>query len=328
MPNGQVSLGYLRLQSQQRADLENNPSVSDSEWNGYISSSYKELYDKLVAAYGNDYYVANPYQFSLTGAQFYPLPDGSNTYLDQDGNPLPAFYKLLGVDLQYSGSPTGWVSLKRFEFIERNKYAYPNTTVNINGYTNLKYRITANNLFLIPTPATSQAARAWYVPEPTSLQFAPTCQVTAGNTTITASDVTALVAGMNCFGPVGIPDATTVVSVNQITNEVVLSASPTSSLANATLLFWIDSTLIDGIAGWEEYVIIDAAIKANIKTESPIDGLAAQLQKMSMRIDSMSEGRDIGQAQHVSDALSLNGYGSDDDGGGGFGGGGSGWGGY
>ena len=39
--SSQASLGALRLQAQQRADMENNPAISTAEWNQYISQSYK-----------------------------------------------------------------------------------------------------------------------------------------------------------------------------------------------------------------------------------------------------------------------------------------------
>lgn len=326
MPNGKVSLGYLRMQAQQRSDLENNPAVSTSEWNGYLSSSYKELYDKLVGAYGNDYYISLPYQFSLNGSQFYNLPDGSTNFLINSAA-APAFYKLSGVDLQYSGSPSGWVSLRNFEFISRNKYAYPNLNANINGYTNLRYRIVGNQLMLIPIPATSQLAQIWYVPEPTSLQYAPTCALTSSSATITVSDTGGLSIGMSVYALSGIADGTTISSINTSNNTVVLSLAATATLPITTVLFWTDAVQIDGISGWEEYVIVDAAIKANIKQDNPIEGLTLQLQKMNERINAMAEARDQGQAFHVSDALSINGggYDSDDDFGGG---GGFGWGGY
>jgi hypothetical protein len=309
--------------------MENNPAISTPEWNGYLSNSYKELYDMLVAAYGNDYYMAMPYQFSLTGAQFYNLPDGSPTYLDTNGNTLPAFYKALGVDLQYSGSPTGWVSLRRFEFIERNKYAYPNTTININGYTNLRYRFAGNQLFLIPIPATSQACRVWYVPEPSPIQLALTGALTVNSTTITVNDASNITAGMSVYASMGITSGTTVISRNLTNNTVVLSSVATATVPITTILFWNDSTTIDGIAGWEEYVIMDAVLKGMASEKVPISDaslISGMLVKMKNRIESMAEGRDIGQAQHTSDAMSLNGFGdcSDDM----FGFGGNGWGGY
>ncbi len=328
MPNGLVSLGYLRLQAQQRADMENNPAISTPEWNQYISSSYKELYDLLVAAYGDDYYIALPYQFALTGSQFYPLPTGSSTFqLPNNQGTAPAFYKLAGMDLQYSSSPTGWVSLGRFEMIERNKYSNPNTAINFLGYTNLRYRISGGNLWMIPIPASAQAAQIWYVPEPTSLQFAPTCATVANSTTVTCSDVSGLSAGMTCYGSLGITDGTTVVSIDTSLNTVVLSVAPSLTMPITTLIFWTDAVTIDGISGWEEFVIVDAAIKAGIKQENSIDGLAGQKAAMVKRIEAMAPGRDVGQAQHVSDALAINGMGGDGFGSDGWGNGG-GYGGY
>lgn len=326
MPNGLVSLGYLRLQAQQRADMENNPSISTPEWNQYLSSSYKELFDLLVSAYGNEYYIAIPFQFAITNAQFYPLPDGSSNFL-VNGVPAAAFYKLCGVDLEYSASPTGWVSLRNFEMIERNKYANPNTAINFLGYTNLKYRVSGGNLWFIPTPAASQAAQIWYVPEPTSLQFAPSCALIATNPVITVSDSLGLSVGMSVYGSLGITPGTTITAVNTTLNQVTLSVAPSLTIPIATLMFWTDAVTMDGIAGWEEYVIVDAAIKAAIKQENDYTGLVLQKEAMLARIDAMSLGRDIGQAQHVSDALAINGMGSDDYGDG-FGGGGYGWGGY
>lgn len=270
--SSQASLGAIRIQAIQRSGMEGNPAISTAEWNSYITNSYKELYDMLVAAYGNDYYVQTPYQFQINGLQFYPLPTD--------------FYKLLGVDLQYSASPTGWITLKRFEFIDRNKGAYLNSAVTV-----------------------SSLAQAWYIPEPTSLQLMPSCSTVSGSTTVGVSDSTDLVAGMSVYGN-GIQPSTTIVSINTTLNTIVLSKAATATLPVVILQMWIDSTTIDGISGWEEYIIIDASIKAGIKQENEnIPDLRVQKADMKARIESMAEGRDAGQAQHVSDALNVNGFG-------------------
>lgn len=300
-----ASLGSLRLQAQQRSDLVNNPAVTTPEWNNYISQSSKELYDMLVAAYGNDYYVATSYQFNLTNAQFYPLPDGTSSFTNSVGSQAAEFYKLLGVDLQYSSSPSGWVSLRRLEFIERNKYAYPNTSVNWNGYTNLRYRLEGNNIEFVPIPMAGQLARIWYVPAPTSLQFNLPCGSVLNTSTLTLSDTTGLRTGMNVYGT-AIPSGTTVNSVG--TTSVIVSNSISATLSSNILSFWSDSTNVSGISGWEEYIVIDAAIKAQIKQESDFSGLVMQKTAMTQRIEGMAEGRDAGQAHHVSDALGMNGF--------------------
>jgi hypothetical protein len=210
------------------------------------------------------------------------------------------------------------VTLRRFELIDRNKYAYPNTTVNFNGYTNLRYRIFGNQLWFIPIPASGQLIQLFYAPEPTSVQFAPTASFVSGSSTITVSDVSNIAVGMSVYASIGLPNGqtapfATVQSVNVGANQVTLvGGTPSLTASNVTCLFWSDATTIDGIAGWEEFVVVDAAIKANIKVEHDIEGLIAQKAAMVKRIEAMSEGRDQGQAHHVSDALSVNGFGYDD----------------
>jgi hypothetical protein len=100
-----------------------------------------------------------------------------------------------------------------------------------------------------------------------------------------------------------------------------MSANALSS-QNATIVTaWSDATLIEGIAGWEEFVILDAAIKAQGKQENDTSELQLARQAMVERIHAMAEARDAGQAFHVSDALGANGMMYDDDTGGwGFGG--------
>lgn len=146
-----MTLGQLRLLSQQKADRVNSNFVTVDEWNTYINQSYFELYDLLVQKYGNEYFVAPPYQFSTTGAQFYDLPEN--------------FYKLLGVDLCMNGSQPSWITLKKFQFISRNRYVYPQITTNLLGIAGLRYRLMGNQLELIPSPAGGQTLQLWYVPK-------------------------------------------------------------------------------------------------------------------------------------------------------------------
>ena len=268
--SSQASLGGLRIQAKQRASMENNPFISDPEWNSYITNSYKELYDLLVAAYGNDYFVSTPFQFSISGSSaLYPLPSN--------------FYKLLGVDLQFSGSTTGWISLKRFEFLDRNKANYLNSAFTI-----------------------SSLAQAWYIPQPTALQLMPICATTLASTTVTVSNTTDLSVGMNVFGD-GILTNTTISSINTGAGTIVISQAATQTKSVVILYMWTDATQMDGISGWEEYIIIDSAIKAQIKSEENISELKDQKNDMKIRIEGMAEGRDAGQAHHSTDAMNLNG---------------------
>lgn len=224
--SGGMSLGQIRLQAQQRADRVNSEFLSTPEWNTNINQSYFELYDILVQKFGNEYYVASPLTFTTTGAQFEALPNGVNR-----GGALP-FYKLLGVDLGLDQSNNAWITLKKFEFISRNRYVFPQITTNLLGVAGLRYRIIGNQLEFTPIPQANQQLRIWYVPRMVEL----------------------------------------------------LS----------------DTDRVDGVSGWTEYIIVDAAIKALQKEESDVSVLMAQKQALLARIEAAAENRDAGEPERIS----------------------------
>ncbi len=169
-PPAEMSLYELRLRSQQTADRVNSPFVITSEWNSFIRLACYELYDILITAYEDLY--SDQYVFINTNGttQNYPLPDGCSNYLggtypNTAGQaPAKAFYKLAGMDLGINTSNNAWVTLLRFDFIERNKYVYPNSTSTIYGVYNMRYRLMGNRVNIIPTPAGNQQIRMWYSP--------------------------------------------------------------------------------------------------------------------------------------------------------------------
>lgn len=167
---GQINLGYIRYLSQLRADKLNSEFLTTDEWNSNINQSIYELYDILVTKYGDDYFMSpQPYLFSTTGASVYPLPDGSSSFKFQDGSTCPAIYKLLGVDCGVSTGANAWVTLKRYNWIDRNRFIYPQLQANALGVFNLSYRQMGNNLYFIPNPSAGQFIQIWYVPIMTQL---------------------------------------------------------------------------------------------------------------------------------------------------------------
>lgn len=227
MPSpGTTTLLSVRTQVRQRADMVNSQFCSDTELNGYIASSYKELYDLLISAFGNDYYVSTPVTFQTDGTNDkYALPDGT-LY-----SGASAFYKLLGVDLQTQGGQI-WQTLKPFNFSERNRYS-PYGVNSLYRNSAIRYRLNGSNIWFTPLPQAGLTIRLWYIPEP-------------------------------------------------------------STLTN-------DSDTFDGISGWEEFVVVDAAIKALQKEESDVSVLMAQKQALISRIQAMAEDRDAGSPATVAD---------------------------
>lgn len=169
-PPSEMSLFELRLRSQQTADRVNSQFVSTSEWNSFLRLAMYELYDILITSYEDLF--AQQYVFINTNGttQNYPVPDGATNYLggtypNSSGSPSQAFYKLSGMDLGVNTSNNAWVTLLKFDFIERNKYVYPNSTSTIYGVYNMRYRLMGNNVNIIPTPAGNQQIRMWYSPK-------------------------------------------------------------------------------------------------------------------------------------------------------------------
>jgi hypothetical protein len=151
--------------------------VTTGEWNSIINLSYFELYDILVTAY-EDYFADQTVILTTDGTTAnFPVPDGVNNFFGgvfpstiSDGNPAKAFYKLAGIDLAVNTARNdAWVTLRRYNFIDRNKYVYPNSTSTIYGVYNMGYRLMGTNLNFIPTPTGNQQIRIWYSPRLTSL---------------------------------------------------------------------------------------------------------------------------------------------------------------
>lgn len=236
---GVNTLGSLRLQAQQRADRVNSNFVTKPEWNTYINQSALELYDLLITVY-EDYYLAPKYVFLTDGSTAgYTLPNG--VLVGTDGVTTQPFYKLMGVDMGISNSENAKVTVHKYDFIERNRYVYPNVASTYFGVFNLRYRVMGSKIHFIPTPSAGQYLTLHYIPR------------------------------------------------------------------LATLL--ADSDTLDTISGWDEYIIVDAAIKALQKEESDVSVLMAQKQMLIDRIQSSAMNRDAGEPDTVSNSR-LNGYGN------------------
>jgi hypothetical protein len=168
-PPSEMSLYELRLRSQQTADRVNSDFVATSEWNAFLRLAMYELYDLLITSF-EDYSIA-PYVYINTNGSIanYPLPDGVSNYKgginnSNSGSPALAFYKLSGVDLGVNTSNNAWVTINRYDYIDRNAYVYPNSTSTIYGVYNMRYRIMGNSINFIPTPAGNQQVRLTYQP--------------------------------------------------------------------------------------------------------------------------------------------------------------------
>lgn len=171
VPAGEMCLSQIRLSSQQRADRVNSKFVTLPEWNRFINLACNELYDLLITVY-EDYFIAPSASFTTNGnTASYALPNGTVEFLDDNGDEFVArpFYKLIGVDLALNTAQNAWVTVNKFQFIDRNSYVYPNSTSTIYGVYNLRYRVMGSKIQFIPVPSGNQTIRLWYIPRITEL---------------------------------------------------------------------------------------------------------------------------------------------------------------
>lgn len=164
--SGQMSLYALRLASQQMCDRVGSNFVSMPEWNKFINLAADELYDLITTVY-EDYQMAQPVYFTTTGStSTYNMPDGVTTFQDANGNNIvpPPIYKLSGIDLGLNNAPNGFVTVSKYNFIDRNRYVFPNTASTIYGVFGLQYRFLGNQIRFIPQPSSSQPIGVWYIP--------------------------------------------------------------------------------------------------------------------------------------------------------------------
>lgn len=235
--SGDMSLGQIRYLAQLEADMLNSQFVTIPEWNNYINQSAYELYDLLTTVF-QDYNVEKVSFTTVANQQMYDLPNGVNY------SAARPFYKLLGVDLGLNTNQNAYVSIKKFNFIDRNKYFWPNTASTIYGVFNLQYRVLGNKLELIPIPSSNQPMRLWYIPRMVQLLK--------------------------------------------------------------------DSDLLEGISGWTEYVIVDAAMKALLKEESTEAASVMKMRKdgLIQRINASAANRDAGQPDTISNTRNSGGWGN------------------
>lgn len=213
-----TTLSTLRSDIRSRADMDNSEFITDSELNSYINASYAELYDILVSRF-EDYYTTTSSHSVASGASEFSVPAD--------------FYKLRGVDRQYSGND--YYSLSKFNFNQRN-FKNRRVSNSLWGTINVNYRLVGNNIELIPEDQASGTYRMWYVP-----------------------------------------------------------ACPVLSL---------DADTVDGVNGFEEYIVVDVCIKVLEKEESDTTTFQRQKAALMKRIEEMAAQRDAGEPDRITDTVS------------------------
>ena len=278
-----VSLSELRQLTRQRADNENSQFVTDTELTRYLNNSWGELYNLIIENFNEDYFTTS-HSFSLTsGTDSYSLPSD--------------FYKLRGVDLVVTSTES--VPLRRYNWAERTRNS---VTVRARDY---RYRIQKGSIIFTPLPSTNDSIKIFYIPDPRKLESVTPSGVTRGTTTTYTVSSHSFVADdvINVSGFLA-DDYNSQQTVQSVTSTTIVTDLNSSALSDPTLIGTVES-VFDFYSGWDEYVIIDSAIKILIKEEADVTALLLQKNQMRERIITESQNRDAGEPQTVTDVVSY-----------------------
>lgn len=305
-----VALTKVITQARQRADqfrgdiTSTNQFVTPAELIDFINSSYTELYNMLVAAYGDEYFL-----------QWFTFTTNTST----DEYPLPAdFYKLMGVDALFGNV---YYPLRKYQWAERAKFnAFNVNLVAVYPY-NVEYRMVGNLIHLIPLPNLQLTCRLSYVPaawrqNQIGITAVSGNTITAPSHGLIANQLVRLTASGSGTPAPPAPLRTDtdyyVIVVDQ--DNVQLSTVRSTDLAAATAIVLTSvgsgtlgfDTVIDGVSGWEDWVVLDAAIKMGTKEETDTSALERQKSAIGSRIATLRLNRDQGTPNQITDIDRLN----------------------
>lgn len=141
-----VTLTVLQNTVRTRGEYR-DPRITDAELLVYINDSIATLYDELVRIDPSRYRTVSSSIAVVSGTSEYSITSAAGT-----------FYKLLGVEVEDSRAPTGWVTLQRYMFDERNDYDLSTEGVDA------RYELRGQTLFLHPPPTWSANVRLIFIP--------------------------------------------------------------------------------------------------------------------------------------------------------------------
>jgi len=310
---GTVTLSSLRDQVRQRADMERSNFVTNDELDVYINNSFKEMYDIIVSRF-EDYYTVKTL-FTISEGNTYDLPDN--------------FYKARGVDYDLGGS---YAELSKWNFRDRNYLDRPTSLLSRTRIDYRRYRLIDQTIEIVPEAKATGNYRLWYTPSAPDMITGKLGTATIQDLTFQAVDIYSdgnLVSVEYTGGATAGSEVVTVTDnaiFIQIEDEVSTAEQVQNAVNASQDALALVSVILSGTAsnaqevviatnltgsivqvdgrtynGWEEYVVVDAAIKCLNKEESDTSILFARKQALIDRIENMAANRDSGEPEQVTD---------------------------
>jgi hypothetical protein len=318
VPVGQICLAEIRQEAQERSDQVNGKFLSETEWNRNITKSYKWLYNLVLQKFGEDYYYSIPCSYRTSGiidpttqAQTFPLPDGltvtdafntvtvpgnthSNTTIDglANTNGIQAGMLVTGMGIPaQSYVVAGTITGTSFQMTQAATSTASSIAITIGLVVPAFQKLMLAEIALNPGDSNSWVTIRKYQRIQQNLWNFP-----------------------NVYTFYGITNIRYRITGSNIQLVPLASSGQTFRIQYAPrpLTLMQDTDTVDGVAGFEELIIIDAAIKAMQKEESDCSVLMAQKAEMLEQIEAAAANRDVGEPECVSDSRTRNFAWSDD----------------
>lgn len=292
-----VAVQQLALQVRQRANLSGQQNafgsntggnVTDVEMLSMLNASVAEYLDILILKYGDNYWWSVYLLPIVQGVYSYQLPFD--------------FYKENGVDLALDTTLQNWASVTPYTQRDRNQFSYPlQTVLAYAGWQNLRWQIQGQALDFLPKLGPMPGnVRLQYAPQaPTLCATFPTAYATAtayaqnaltyASVSVNGETANIVFMALNAGTSGSMPPSWVFPGTVQDNNILWASQGPLSSY----------QTTLDGVNGYEDYVVLDCAIKCLAKRQQDASEFMAQKQALLARIELAAANRASGDPMVV-----------------------------
>ena len=301
------SVQQLALSVRQRADAGGQENafggnseefITDQEMLTMLNASVGVVWDVLTQKFPSNY--AWGYDGNASGqGYFVPIVQGKYQYQ------LPFdFYKEKGVDLSLDASLQNWSTMRPYTLRDRNLFSYPlQTVLAYAGWQNMRWQIQGNQINFLPKQGP--------LPGIVRLLYCPAAPMLVATLPAAYATATVYAQGALVYASVSVngePALNQVfVALNAGTSGGSAPIWPVPGTVPDNGILWayqgpqsLFATTFDGISGYEDLVVLDAAIKCMVKEESDPSALMAQRTEWMDRINEAAANRNAGDPMVLS----------------------------
>lgn len=321
----QFTVGQLAIKARERADMVNSGFIATDELNSYISQSYTKLYNLLVKKglhffeaeqtittdgtsqrinLPADYYGTLGVDYQVTTDEFIELPEFMVTErnaFQRTSSGRAQGYRIVGDQIELAPIPPA---------NQTYRHLYVPAPARL-GVGLVAAQGTITDALVVPSVAdtlTIGDGVNTFVFEFSSNTFT----IAAGNYFIeigstTADQITKIIAAINDSG-LRIDAVTGITSIDAaLTNQDggthgnVTITTTAGALGVTGMVAGAGVGIMDGVSGWEEYIVLDTAIKMLNKEETSAVPLEREREAMEAMIEADAENRAMTQPRRVVD---------------------------